>query len=61
MLIKATHFHPGELLQVYMVGVVVAEAVVDVVVAEVAVNGTAVVEAEEVGWLNMVVKTEVTV
>ena len=44
-----------------MVGVVVAEAVVDVVVAKVAVNGMAVVEAEVVGWLNMVMKTEVTV
>ena len=61
MLIKATRLHPGVPLQVYMVGVVVAEAVVDVVVAEVAVNGMAVVEAEVVGWVNMVVKTEVTV
>ena len=55
MLIKARRLHPGVPLQLcvpVMVGLVVAEVVVD---------GTVVVEAEVVGWVNVVVTTESTI
>ena len=67
MLIKATRLHPGVPLQVYVMGMVVTTAVVDIVVAEVVADGVVIVEAivvvikAVVGLVNMVVITESTI
>ena len=60
MLIKATHLHPGP-PQSVMVDMVVVESGVDMVVAEVVVEGMVVVEAGVVVVGNVVVITEVTI